>query len=67
MVVLFLGGPLDGTRTDWASPPIYYEYSVAGGMVPYSPHGEITIPGVDAVYAPIGMGGNAINDSLRHL
>ncbi len=67
MVVLFLGGPLDGERTDWTDPPKYYVCTVAGGMVPYSPHGEIRVPGVDAVYAPIGMGGSAITDSLRHL
>ena len=67
MVVLFLGGPLDGKRADWNNPPDYYAYDVAGGMVPYSPHGEISVPGVDAVYAAIGMGGNAISDSLRHL
>ena len=67
MVVLFVGGPLDGKRTDWTTPPNYYEFNVPGGMVPYSPHVEISVPGVDAVYAPIGMGGNAITDSLRHL
>lgn len=67
MVVLFLGGPLNGERTDWTDPPNYYAYVIVGGMVPYSPHGEIHVPGVDTVYAPIGMGGNAISDSLSHL
>ena len=26
MVVLFLGGPLNGERTDWTDPPNYYAY-----------------------------------------
>ena len=65
-VVLFVGGPLHGQRTSWTNLPDYYPHTMAGEMVPYSPCNlSITIDGVDAVYAPVGMAESAVVQELR--
>lgn len=65
-MVLFVGGPLHGQRTSWTNPPNYHPHATAGGMVPYSRCNlSVTVEGVDAVYAPVGMSESAIVQELR--
>ena len=65
--VLFLGGPLHGTRHAWDSPPDYYPHVIATGMVPYARRTEISITGVEVVYAPVGMTLAAVRECISRL
>lgn len=65
-MVLFVGGPLHGQCKRWTNLPDYYPHTMACGMVPYCPCNlSITIDGVDALYAPIGMAESAVVQELR--
>ena len=65
--VLFVGGPLHGVQRPWENPPDYHPHVTASGMVPYAPRDGITVQGVDAIYAPIGMTHAAFVECLSQL
>ena len=68
LAVLFVGGPLNGTRMEWSNPPAYHPHQLKEGMVPYSKCTlSFTIHGMDAVYAPVGMTQAAILETLKSI
>lgn len=67
-MVLFVGGPLHGTKHPWENPPDYHPHVTSAGMVPYTRCDLVDdYPGVGAIYAPVGMTRVAILECLAQL